>query len=231
MSEIIKGLVQSGGTGLNGKYSFVDADTLRGEDGKRYRLQGVDAPEITKFFAGNEENDPQFTSGTAGSAAATPAIQNLAREQRFTNVVKTGKFDPHGREIIELHNNKGENFTTRLVETGVLQTGKYTTHDDVVAQNVAELFGDKIQRESDPAFREAAKVVQDAIAADTGDKLQFKQRAINEAQYAANPICTHLQCSSVIQTGTLITLLAPHSLKPGIQVGWVWLSLHMDSLS
>ena len=34
---------------LNEDYTFVDADTLRDKDNNRFRIQGIDAPEIAKL--------------------------------------------------------------------------------------------------------------------------------------------------------------------------------------
>ena len=52
-------LFQSGGTNSVGRYSFVDADTLRDPDDpkKTYRLQGYDAPEVAGFKGGKDRQD------------------------------------------------------------------------------------------------------------------------------------------------------------------------------
>ena len=101
-------LAQAGNTNSVGTYSFVDADTLRDpklkdENGKSltYRLQGYDAPEVAGWKNG------KWKQGTAGAAGATREITRLAEDQGYSNLVKTGKFDPHGREIVELHDAEG----------------------------------------------------------------------------------------------------------------------------
>ena len=108
-------LFQNSGTNSVGQYSFIDADTLRDPDGKTsYRLQGYDAPEVAGLKGG------EFKGSTAGAADATRIITNLAQEQGFHNLVKTGKVDPNGREVVELHDANGRNFTTELLKSGAM---------------------------------------------------------------------------------------------------------------
>ena len=157
----IDALLNSGGDNTVGNYTFIDADTLRDKKNPnvKYRLQGFDAPEIAGL-KGTTGTGADFRSGTAGSDVATSSITSLASKQGFTNLVKTGKFDPNGREIVELHNEKGENFTTKLLQSGVIRSGKYTTQEDVDAIDVANLWEE--QNEGNDAFAQAAKLVSDA---------------------------------------------------------------------
>ena len=60
---------------------FIDADTLAGPDGSRYRIQGIDAPEIEKVTSQG------YQQGTAGGQLSVDIISGLASEQGFTNVV------------------------------------------------------------------------------------------------------------------------------------------------
>ena len=173
-------LFQSGGTNSVGRYSFVDADTLRDPDDpkKTYRLQGYDAPEVAGFKGG------KWKAGTAGAGESTQVITNLAQEQGFHNLVKTGKFDPNGREIVELHDANGRNFTTELLKSGALAPGEYVEQDDLDAIAVADLFRDQ---QGDSAFGEAGKQIADAIKEESRYPQQFKQAAVNEQLYAAAP--------------------------------------------
>ena len=170
-------LFASQGKNSVGRYSFVDADTLRDPDdpSKTYRLQGYDAPEVAGFKGGN------FKGSTAGAADSTRVITNLAQEQGFHNLVKTGKVDPNGREIVELHDSNGRNFTTELLKSGALDPGKYVEQDDLDAIAVADLFRD--QTDPDSAFGKAGKEVSDAIKRESQYPVQFKQAAISEALY------------------------------------------------
>ena len=164
-----------------GKYNFIDADTLQDPDNEdvSYRLQGYDAPEISRF---NEEGDP-WKLGTAGAGTATSTITGLAQEQGYNNLVKTGKFDPNGREIVELHDESGRNFTTELLKSGALDATKYTKQEDLDAIAFAKLYGGKEAGVSDE-FASAANEIQNAIDADTTRPIEFRKAAINEAQYA-----------------------------------------------
>ena len=73
-------LVQADGSA----YTFVDADTIRDEEGKTYRLKGVDAPETHKLL-----NDGRITKATKGGELTSDLI-DLAKANGFTNVVKLG---------------------------------------------------------------------------------------------------------------------------------------------
>lgn len=70
MSEVLNSIIKN--TSLNGTDTFVDADTIRGEDGEKYRIQGMDAPEISKVLGG------QYGGATAGGIEATSAMQRLS---------------------------------------------------------------------------------------------------------------------------------------------------------
>ena len=166
-------LAQAGNTNSVGSYTFIDADTVRDADGKSYRLQGYDAPEIAGFKGG------QFKAGTAGAADATRTITSLAESQGFSNLVKTGQVDPNGREIVELHDENGRNFTTELLKSGALKAGKYATQSDLDAVDVANAFG-----YNDDAFSDAASKVQEAIKDETRRDITFRTGALSEAEYA-----------------------------------------------
>ena len=170
----LKRLAQAGGTNSVGTHTFIDADTIRDADGTSYRLQGYDAPEVAGFKGG------QWKAGTAGAADATRTITSLAEQQGFTNMVKTGTFDPNGREIVELHDESGRNFTTELLKSGALGPGKYTTQEDLNAIDVARAFG---HQSDDGSFAEAAKEIQGAIEGETQRPIEFLQGAVTEGTY------------------------------------------------
>ena len=176
-------LAQAGKTNSVGTYTFIDADTIRDADGTSYRLQGYDAPEVSGFKGGN------WKAGTAGGADATRIITTLAEERGFNNVVKLtgpdGKpmVDPNGRQIIELHDSAGRNFTTELLKSGALDPGQYATQESLDAIDVAKLFG--TYRDENTEFGKAAGQIQDAIADESIYQTQFKQQAIDESMVAA----------------------------------------------
>ena len=166
-----------------GSLSFIDADTIRDPDtGEKLRLQGYDAPEINRF----SETGENWKSGTAGSAAATSAITALARDHGFTNIHRTGQKDPNGREIIELRDAQGRNFTKKLLASGVLDAGKYTKQEDLDAIRVADVFREQSGLD-DSDWGKAATAVSEGIISEAGKDLDFKEQALNEAFYAAAP--------------------------------------------
>ena len=91
-------------------------------------------------------------------------------------MVGSGKFDPNGREIVELHDAEGRNFTTELLKSGALKAGKYTEQDDLDAIDVARAFGN-----NNDAFSTAAEKVQTAIEDGSLRDIQFRQGALSEA--------------------------------------------------
>ena len=176
-------LAQAGSTNSVGTYTFIDADTIRDADGNSYRLQGYDAPEIAGFKGG------QWKAGTAGAADATRIITSLAEQQGYSNVVKLTDengdplLDPNGRQIIELRDSEGRNFTTELFRSGALDPGKYTTQSDLDAIDAAKLFG--TFRDDSTEFGKAAGQIQTAIEKDTLYETKFRQAAVDEGMYGA----------------------------------------------
>ena len=178
----IKELMDSGSNAV-GQYTFLDADTLRDSQDPEttYRLQGFDAPEIMKL-----KGDGQLSYGTSGGAAATAAITKLASEQGFTNLVKTGETDNFGREIVELRDSAGRNFTTEIYRSGMLDPGKYAKQEDIDAAEVTRIFGKSIGSDN-PEWTDAVKKVEQGIEAETYRDNMFKEQAVSELQYAMNP--------------------------------------------
>ena len=163
-------------------YTFRDADTLLGPDGKGYRIQGVDAPEVAKI---DPTTGLPWSDATAGGSISTATIQQLANQHGFNNVVHTGDFDPNGREIIRLTNSKGQDFANTLLKTGVLDTNRYTNSRDVLSAEVGDLLRRRDQYSGDTDWDKARLALDEAITAETKYDAGFKQVAINEAERAA----------------------------------------------
>ena len=168
---------------LNEDYSFIDADTLastnevdKNGNPLKFRMKGIDAPEVTKIFGANN-----FNIGTAGSNRANEALQTLAKKEGFTNVIRTGKFDPNGREIIDLQNDKGQSWEETLMKTGVLDVNRYTSAAGVRASRVASALGTDGLGEN---YDVARNVIANAIADETAYETMFRQRATDETQLA-----------------------------------------------
>ena len=190
-------LAQSAKSGHSvGGYTFIDADTLSNGDGQLFRLQGYDAPEISRF---DEAGAPLQTGskthiGTAGGGMATGVIPNLAQQQGFTNPVPlfnedgSPQMDATGsRQMIELHDDAGRNFSTELLKAGVLDPTKYTSQADLEAIEVAKLYGDQAD-----GFGEAAALIAGAVEDETYRPIEFRQAALSEADIAAGYGTTNL---------------------------------------
>ena len=101
-----------------GKYSFVDADTLRDPDSDElYRIQGYDAPEIASW----NQSGQQYKGATAGGGASL-LIPGLAQSQGFHNLVKltnedgSPKYDATGkRQMVDLRNETGHSKHLSLI--------------------------------------------------------------------------------------------------------------------
>ena len=176
-------LAEGGVDKLNSEYSFIDSDTLVSteevdDNGNplKYRLKGINAPEIAKIM-GPDAIQP----GTVGSDVANTTLQNLARKQGFTNVIKTDTFDDNGREIIDLQDDAGRSWESVITATGVLDPTRYTSNEALRAKEVADVFGTpSLSTEYDIA----ANAIKDAIYDQTNYETQFKTQALDEAQLA-----------------------------------------------
>ena len=162
---------------LNEEYSFIDGDTIysKVDPNWRGRIQGVESPEVNKFFSN------RLASGTAGGRVANAALINLARKKGFTKVIKTGKLDPHGREIIDLQDDLGRSFQTELARADILDIGSYSSPDAIRASKLADVYGTEgIGEEYDIARDAITKAIQD----ETRYELEFKEQAVDEIQLA-----------------------------------------------
>ena len=174
MSELLDSIIEN--TTLNGQYTFIDGDTIRDKAGEKYRIQGMDAPEISKLYGS------EFLGSTAGGIEATRSIQKLAREQGFTNVVKTGKVDPFGRPLVDLQDDKGNSFTTKIISSGALESNMYTQAEDINSARIHELFDDQIKNSSGE-FKKGADQIRAAIESETRKDLLLRDKAVNELDY------------------------------------------------
>lgn len=172
---------------VDGDHTFIDLDTIRdSKTGKKYRLAGFDAPEITKILGTNPDGTPNISGGTAGGANSVD-IMELARSQGFTNVVKEEDGAAHGRGVARLLNDKGEDFATRLLEAGVTGLTPQSTRRQEEAVEVARLFGDSIVKQGDTEFKQAGEDLLNSMLKEGYDRLNFKRAATNEAEYASAP--------------------------------------------
>lgn len=179
----IQNLAETGGNQLNSDYYFIDPDTVVSQtevddEGNplKFRVQGIDAPEVAKVLGPDA-----MKSGTIGSATATKTLQGLAKSQGYTNVIRTGVFDNFGRELIDLEDDMGRSFKKTVIASGALDPNRYTSQEDLQSMEVAKVFGtSNVTNEWDLA----SQSIQDAILAEQKYETQFKEQALTEAQLA-----------------------------------------------
>lgn len=170
------------GSKLNEDYSFIDGDTIASstevdDNGNpiKYRLAGVDTPETIKYFTNF------IKPGTAGSDKANFAMQNLAKKQGFTNVIKTGEYDRRGRELVKLQDAQGRDWEETVLRAGILQPNQYTSNQGLDAYKTSMLLGTDGLGENYDVARNA---VAEAIYDETQYDIQLKQLAVDETQLA-----------------------------------------------
>ena len=177
-------------------FSFLDADTLQkgqGENAKKYRLMGYDAPEVAKIIGG------KFKAGTAGGEQATQTIWQLANEFGYTNIKP--QVDENGNEVLDstgtrtmadLYNENGESFKDKLLQEGIFNpTRRFATDRDRMisslgdidrsynALNNVKLTGD------DAVWEKAASVLRKAEHNEGEKRLGLKGVAPTEAALEA----------------------------------------------
>lgn len=187
--SFIDDLANTPPTGLQGTdKTFIDADTLVGPDGSKYRLQGIDAPEVEKVIGG------RYRLGTAGGEAATEVLSGLANDHGFTNVVPVlgddgnPQVDQFGRQVIDLQDSTGKSFRSAVLEAGVLGTTKYTNDVDALTSELGQLRREQAslagtQTESD--WDKARDTLHTAMQEEGFKQQGFRRTAQTEAELAA----------------------------------------------
>ena len=187
--SLIKDLVSQPPTALGGTGAvFIDADTLhRGKD-EKFRIQGINAPEVEKVLKGD------YKLGTAGGEQYTKSISDLANEQGFTNITPildedgNPQIDDFGRTLAQLTNEAGDSFAQRALEAGLFDVNKYTNESDAIAARIAEARRDRddleIANRQPDAWDQARIKLEEAILEEGGKQRGFRQTALNERQLA-----------------------------------------------
>ena len=182
MSEILNSVLND--AQLTDELSFIDLDTIQNREGESFRLQGFDAPEVSKY----DESGKMYDSATAGGYEAGVRLQRLAKQMGYTNLVPLDEMDATGtRRMAVLRNAEGRDFTSDILRSGGLRTGKYTTKEDLDAVAVADLFRNHAKTGDDAAWAQAGEDVANMIEAEQGRNLQFREAAPNEQFYGMRP--------------------------------------------
>ena len=154
-------------------YTFVDADTLRDADGNRFRIQGVDAPEVAHFTGDRLE------TGQVGGAMSTEQVIKLANEMGFTNIKKLGELDDTGtREVIDLTDSSGRSFRRALAREGILPISY--DHDNAglfQSQEYGAFLRTQAGRE-ESTWDQARAMIEQSVQDDQRFENQFKQKQL-----------------------------------------------------
>lgn len=161
--------------------SIVDGDTLKDEKtGNLQRIQGLDAPELQRFYGTGHEGNK---GGTAGGEAAVSVLKT-ARDLGYTNRVKQGD-DYYDRELIDLQNEAGESFTTEAIANEVYDLSIGTSYEDILRRDAMRLFGDKAASETSGDWKIAADLINEAMQEQGQRGKQLRQAATDEQELAA----------------------------------------------
>tara|TARA_R110002153_G_scaffold40958_8_gene117070 strand:+ start:1688 stop:5734 length:4047 start_codon:yes stop_codon:yes gene_type:complete len=166
---------------------MIDVDTFEGADGNRYRVQGLDAPEVSKMFR-DKTGGATYKPGTAGGTGSLKAFNKFMQESGKLYIQDMGVDAAHGRKTGRVIDSQGRDVGEQMMISGALKIHEGVTADQLQARafgQFARSFG-----YSDPnqdRYDALALEVNQAMASEGYDPLQFKQMAINEAEYARNP--------------------------------------------
>ena len=187
--SVLDEIVQSSQTGLAGTdYTFIDADTIKDKEGNSYRLAGIDAPEVEKIV-----ND-KYRLGTAGGQAATDTLRGLANDMGFTNVAPlldadgNPQVDQFGRTLVDLKDSTGASFKSKILESGVLGTTRYTDATDTLTADLGELRREQARlagESTNDEWDKARNKIEAAMHDEGAKQFGFRRAALDEAQLAA----------------------------------------------
>lgn len=175
--------------GLPQVTELLDVDTVLGSDGGgSYRVQGIDAPEVAKVIRDDETGETTYKPGTAGGTGSLKAFQEFMDTNGPFYIKDMGVDAAYGRRTARILDSQGRDVATEMMISGALDpvTG-------VTAEQLQDRAFGKYARTSgysDPnqeRYDALATDVQQAMASQGYDPMQFKAMAINEAQYASNP--------------------------------------------
>lgn len=168
-------------------YHFIDGDTLHNPDGPNYRIEGYNSAEVSKYLG-----NARFSEGTAGGQATTDIITKLANEQGFTNVKPLFNLDGSpklavgsNRQMVQLTNDDGESFTTKLLEAGAMDLTDFTSKEDKIRMLQAQ--GEKAQEMfagtyTPTEFDKAAFQIKNAELSEGAKSRGFRDALSNEAE-------------------------------------------------
>jgi len=167
-------------------YKFLDADTIRNDEGELFRLEGLSMPEIVH---GNADG---LIPGGPGGWEATNQIDKLAKEMGFTNVHRltnpdgSPKMDATGkRQLVRISDENGRDFVQALTSYGINRLGKYSSQEEIDAYSWGKAKKTMTPFQEDKPlneFEKAKLIIDDATEAESYRASQFKKVALDEAE-------------------------------------------------
>mgnify|MGYP003635818531 FL=1 len=167
----------------SGGYSLIDGDTVINKEGKRVRIAGLNAPEITRYTQRGVQ------PGTPGGEAAWEVIADLANNLGYTNIEllynKDGSpmMDDTGtRQMGEMRDARGRNFTTMATKAGINEVNRYSSNEDLEANRYKNVWDSAEWADSKPlnAWERGEIILDSAVNAETTELQRFKTEALNE---------------------------------------------------
>lgn len=173
--------------GLSQVTKLFDVDTVEGSDGERYRIQGFDAPEVSKMI-GDGTGGATYKPGTAGGTGSLKAFNKFMQDNGPFYIQDMGVDAAFGRKTGRLIDSQGRDVGEQMMIAGAFKPAKGVTADQL--ESVA--FGKFVRSSgySDPnqeKYDALASDINQAMVSEGYDPMVFKEMAINEAEYARNP--------------------------------------------
>ena len=167
---------------------MFDVDTFEGADGNRYRVQGFDAPEVSKLFRDNETGGATYKPGTAGGTGSLKAFNKFMQDNGPFYIRDMDVDAAHDRKTGRVIDSQGRDVGEQMMLAGAVKI-----HEGVTADQLEDRAFGQYARSlgySDPnqeKYDALASDINQAMVSEGYDPMVFKKMAINEAEYARNP--------------------------------------------
>jgi hypothetical protein len=160
-----------------GRYAFIDSDTIRNNEGHSVRLRGLAGPETAKLIEdkGWFSTDYNISEGQYKGALKTKQVKAIAKAGGYNKLVLTGE-SSYGRDVGDLVNDKGQTLTDRLIFEGIIDPA---TPEDGERMRQLGAFSRGLSGEGDDIYSQARA---EDVQYDREHVLGWKQEAINEQE-------------------------------------------------
>jgi len=190
----------------------VDADTLE-VDGKKYRLQGFNAPETAKFHGS------VFIPGQQAGDRTEENVNRVAQLGGYTNLTPTGKKDAYGRILAQQTDAKGNELGDMVTSLGLTEMNQYSDTRAVAEHGMIKAMSRIMpsMAEADPMIRLAREEHEKRVKENGGNPLYIPKLVMaDEAQYAAAKTMVGNQAvkEQIDEIDRLEGILADPGLRP-----------------